>query len=202
MTTHRYPRRMEIKRHRLLEAAQEIFLEKGFHAASMSDIAKKAEVSPPHIYNFYKNKADLAMAVQERMNQEIYDTLKNSMFEERSIDKDECLDNLLKPERAALMLTLITEATRDAKLMEHFQKHQKKFRELLYEYYHVDPNDEEHKVRLELLNALYAGLAVRSLFSPYENKELLKELLGKADSFLARKHPVDHMKDIEVPAKK
>lgn len=70
MTTHRYPRRMEIKRHRLLEAAQEIFLEKGFHAASMSDIAKKAEVSPPHIYNFYKNKADLAMAVQERMNQE------------------------------------------------------------------------------------------------------------------------------------
>lgn len=76
MTTHRYPRRMEIKRHRLLEAAQEIFLEKGFHAASMSDIAKKAEVSPPHIYNFYKNKADLAMAVQERMNQEIFDTLK------------------------------------------------------------------------------------------------------------------------------
>ena len=72
MTTHRYPRRMEIKRHRLLEAAQEIC----FHAASMSDIAKKAEVSPPHIYNFYKNKADLAMAVQERMNQEIFDTLK------------------------------------------------------------------------------------------------------------------------------
>ena len=27
MTTHRYPRRMEIKRHRLLEAAQEIFLD-------------------------------------------------------------------------------------------------------------------------------------------------------------------------------
>lgn len=115
MTTHRYPRRMEIKRHRLLEAAQEIFLEKGFHAASMSDIAKKAEVSPPHIYNFYKNKADLAMAVQERMNQEIFDTLKNSMFEERSVDKDKCLDNLLKPERAALMLTLITEATRDTR---------------------------------------------------------------------------------------
>lgn len=122
MTTHRYPRRMEIKRHRLLEAAQEIFLEKGFHAASMSDIAKKVEVSPPHIYNFYKNKADLAMAVQERMNQEIFDTLKNSMFEECSIDKDECLDNLLKPERAALMLTLITEATRDAKLMESISR--------------------------------------------------------------------------------
>lgn len=96
MTTHRYPRRMEIKRHRLLEAAQEIFLEKGFHAASMSDIAKKAEVSPPHIYNFYKNKADLAMAVQERMNQEIFDTLKNSMFEERSIDKDGVLGQSLK----------------------------------------------------------------------------------------------------------
>lgn len=56
MTTHCYPRRMEIKRHRLLEAAQEIFLEKGFHAASMSDIAKKAEVSPPPFITFIKTK--------------------------------------------------------------------------------------------------------------------------------------------------
>lgn len=199
MTVHRYPRRVEVKRHKLLEAAQEIFLEKGFHAASMSDIAKKAEVSPPHIYNFYKNKADLAMAVQERMNQEIFDTLKSSMCGERSIDKEKCLDNLLKPERAALILTLITEATRDPKLMEHFQRHQEKFNELLYQYYQVDPDDEEHKVRLELLDALYSGLAVRSLFSPCENKVLLKKLLAKVDRFIARTHPTDYMEGVEIP---
>ena len=107
------------------------------------------------------------------------------MFEERSVDKDKCLDNLLKPERAALMLTLITEATRDTKLMEHFRKHQKKFRELLYEYYHVDPNDEEHKVRLELLNALYAGFgSPLSVFSIREQKSFLRNSWVRRTAFL------------------
>ncbi len=137
------------------------------------------------------------------MNQEIFDTLKNSMFEERSVDKDKCLDNLLKPERAALMLTLITEATRDTKLMEHFRKHQKKFRELLYEYYHVDPNDEEHKSPLRTTERSVCRVWQSALcFLHTRTKELLKELLGKADSFLARKYPVDYMKDIEAPMKK
>ena len=109
------------------------------------------------------------------------------------------MDNLLKPERAALILTLITEATRDPKLMEHFQRHQEKFNELLYQYYQVDPDDEEHKVRLELLDALYSGLAVRSLFSPCENKVLLKKLLAKVDRFIARTHPTDYMEGVEIP---
>lgn len=197
MTAHRYPGRVEVKRHKLLEAAQEIFLEKGFHAASMSDIAKKAELSPPHIYNFYKNKADLAMAVQERMNQEIFDTLKASMFDKGKLKKEDCLDNLLNPQRSALMLTLITEATRDSKLMEHLRKHQEKFNELIFRYYDVDPSDEEHLVRLEILHALYTGLAVRTLFSPSVNKEVLKKILGKTDAWIGRKHPIDHMKEFD-----
>ena len=52
------------KRDRILRAAEAIFLDKGFHAASMNEIAEAADVSTPHLYNFYTSKAALALAVQ------------------------------------------------------------------------------------------------------------------------------------------
>lgn len=38
------------KRDRILRAAEAIFLDKGFHAASMNEIAEAANVSTPHLY--------------------------------------------------------------------------------------------------------------------------------------------------------
>ncbi len=37
------------KRDRILRAAEAIFLDKGFHAASMNEIAEAANVSTPHL---------------------------------------------------------------------------------------------------------------------------------------------------------
>lgn len=61
------------KRDRILRAAEAIFLDKGFHAASMNEIAEAANVSTPHLYNFYASKAALALAVQLKMGQETFD---------------------------------------------------------------------------------------------------------------------------------
>lgn len=190
---HKFSNRTDIKRERLLEAAQEIFLEKGVHAASMSDIAKKAELSPPHIYNFYKGKADLAMAVQMRMSKELFENFRQNMCDDGKLDNSNCIENLLDPRRSALMLTLTTEATRDPKLMEQIRKNNEIFRDLIFKYYEVDENDIEHLSRMQLLQAMYTGLAVVSLISPIKNKEVLKELLYKTDAWIARKHPVDHL---------
>lgn len=67
------------KRDRILRAAEAIFLDKGFHAASMNEIAEAANVSTPHLYNFYASKAALALAVQLKMGQETFDALKTAM---------------------------------------------------------------------------------------------------------------------------
>lgn len=67
------------KRDRILRAAEAIFLDKGFHAASMNEIAEAADVSTPHLYNFYASKAALALAVQLKMGQETFDALKTAM---------------------------------------------------------------------------------------------------------------------------
>lgn len=63
------------KRDRILRAAEAIFLDKGFHAASMNEIAEAANVSTPHLYNFYASKAALSLAVQLKMGQETFDAL-------------------------------------------------------------------------------------------------------------------------------
>lgn len=45
----------------------------------MNEIAEAADVSTPHLYNFYASKAALALAVQLKMGQETFDALKTAM---------------------------------------------------------------------------------------------------------------------------
>ena len=47
----------------LLSAALEVFTVSGFHAASMDDIADRAEVSKPVLYQHFPSKLDLYLAV-------------------------------------------------------------------------------------------------------------------------------------------
>ncbi len=47
----------------LIEAAESIFLSKGYHAATMSDVAKAAGMSKKTVYNLIKSKAQLFAAL-------------------------------------------------------------------------------------------------------------------------------------------
>ncbi|MGE6257790.1 TetR/AcrR family transcriptional regulator [Heyndrickxia sporothermodurans] len=54
---------MTEKQKRILEAAVEIFSEKGYSATSTSEIAKKAGVAEGTIFRHYKTKKDLLLAI-------------------------------------------------------------------------------------------------------------------------------------------
>src|SRR5579872_6710425 len=47
------------RRHQLIEVAEEVFLEKGYHAATMDDIARRAGMSKKTIYVLFDSKAAL-----------------------------------------------------------------------------------------------------------------------------------------------
>src|ERR1039458_9243391 len=51
------------RRAQLLEAAQEVFVESGYHAAVMDDIAERAGVSKPVLYQHFPGKLDLYLAL-------------------------------------------------------------------------------------------------------------------------------------------
>lgn len=101
------------KRDRILRAAEAIFLDKGFHAASMNEIAEAANVSTPHLYNFYASKAALALAVQLKMGQETFDALKTAMS---AGEKNPSCQSIFDSRRSSLMLTILTECTRNPEI--------------------------------------------------------------------------------------
>ncbi|HEY7223523.1 MAG TPA: TetR/AcrR family transcriptional regulator [Micromonosporaceae bacterium] len=51
------------RRKQLLEAAQEVFVAQGYHAAAMDDIAERAGVSKPVLYQHFPGKLDLYLAL-------------------------------------------------------------------------------------------------------------------------------------------
>lgn len=50
----------------LLNAALEVFLERGYHSASLSEIARRAGVGTPAIYRRWRTKADVGVDVVRR----------------------------------------------------------------------------------------------------------------------------------------
>ena len=64
----------EERREAVLDAAVHEFGQAGYHAASTTNIAKRAGISQPYIYALFPNKKALFIAVHERVSQRIRDT--------------------------------------------------------------------------------------------------------------------------------
>ncbi len=63
-TTARSPRMPRSERRaQLLEAAQAVFVQSGYHAAAMDEIAERAGVSKPVLYQHFPGKLDLYLAL-------------------------------------------------------------------------------------------------------------------------------------------
>ena len=62
--------RAEVQRERILCAAQKCFIERGFHAASMANIAEAAQMSAGLMYRYFENKSAIVRAIVERQLQE------------------------------------------------------------------------------------------------------------------------------------
>ncbi len=54
------------RREQLLEAASEVFVDRGYHAAGMDEIADRAGVSKPVLYQHFSSKLDLYLAVLQQ----------------------------------------------------------------------------------------------------------------------------------------
>jgi AcrR family transcriptional regulator len=87
----RKEREKEHRREEIIRAATVVFFEKGLQAATMDEIAEKAELSKGTLYLYYKSKEDLYLAV---MNVGI-DTLRE-MFENTVRSSASTIETLLR----------------------------------------------------------------------------------------------------------
>ena len=60
------PSKGELTAQRILDAAEQIFAEKGFEATSLREIAGRVGIKEPGLYNHFANKRDIYAAVLDR----------------------------------------------------------------------------------------------------------------------------------------
>lgn len=65
----------------ILEAAQGVFVEHGYHNAAMDEIATRAGVSKPIVYQFFPGKRDLYLALLERNVSFLVEALESALTE-------------------------------------------------------------------------------------------------------------------------
>jgi TetR/AcrR family fatty acid metabolism transcriptional regulator len=57
------------RKNQILDAAARVFASKGFHAATIKDVARDAGIADGTIYNYFDNKLALLFAIFERMRE-------------------------------------------------------------------------------------------------------------------------------------
>src|SRR5512132_1461769 len=67
------------RRKQLLRAAREVFVAQGYHAAAMDDIAERAGVSKPVLYQHFPGKLDLYLALLETHAEELAQRIREAM---------------------------------------------------------------------------------------------------------------------------
>ncbi|WP_300342763.1 TetR/AcrR family transcriptional regulator [Nesterenkonia sp.] len=77
--TKRLPR--EQRRRQLLDCALQVFVAKGYHAASMDDIAEAAEVSKPVLYQHFPGKHELFLDLLDTHLSQLRDELTSALSE-------------------------------------------------------------------------------------------------------------------------
>jgi AcrR family transcriptional regulator len=67
------------RRRQLLGAAQEVFVAQGYHAAAMDEIAERAGVSKPVLYQHFPGKLDLYLALLDESVEELTGIVRDAL---------------------------------------------------------------------------------------------------------------------------
>jgi AcrR family transcriptional regulator len=115
--------RAEAQRERILCAALKCFIEYGFHAASMANIADEAQMSAGLLYRYFDNKNAIVLAIVERQLEEKCAAIRGLHASESMASRlVQVFENWRSrcPETmsVALLLEMSAEATRNPQIAE------------------------------------------------------------------------------------
>src|SRR5580692_9100314 len=67
------------RRRQLLDAALELFVTRGYHAAAMDEIAERAGISKPVLYQHFPSKLELYLALLDESVDALIDTVRQAL---------------------------------------------------------------------------------------------------------------------------
>lgn len=171
-------RRAEVQRERILAAAKQCFIERGFHAASMANIAEAAAMSPGLIYRYVENKSAVVLAIIEEQLEKVREDIaaldSHCDLSERTIARVNqwrgADPGIMNP---ALFLEMSAEGTRDASIGAAIQACDRRARAEVIAWMcrpkatgGLGLDAETAAVRALMMQCIMHGLAVRTVREP------------------------------------
>ena len=136
-TAPRISARRQATRDRVLEAASEVFAERGFHGATVEDICERAGFTRGAFYSNFSSKDDLVVELSRRHSEALVDRIRRASKRERA-SADEVLSDVfaaLADDSRERWLVLTTEFTlhaiRDASARRAWAAQQRRVRDEL-----------------------------------------------------------------------
>lgn len=188
----------ERRREELLEAAEQCFIERGFHRATIQDIASAAGVSLGLLYRYYANKESVILAVAERERVAIVELISElNTAENFEAELFRVMRQLLhegtEPDYVRLSTEVFAEACRNPVLAEAFAGSEASIRNALVSAIRTQQKRKLVAAKVDtaavadILIALIDGMGIRALLNPkfklraIENmlEPLINALLGK-----------------------
>ena len=180
--------RVEAQRARILDAAQQCFIEHGFHGASMANIAETAEMSAGLIYRYFENKSAIILAIVEAQLELLREEIQlNTQPDLPQLMADNYGRSCAKDQRgmnSVLLLEISAEATRDPQIAIALDDYDAAVRQALCEWLARSEADGGHDLsaaaaprRALMLQCLFEGLKLRETREPNLDRALLLEAL-------------------------
>ncbi|EWT02233.1 TetR family transcriptional regulator [Intrasporangium oryzae NRRL B-24470] len=159
------PRR-QATRDRVLEAASEVFAERGFHGASVEDICERAGFTRGAFYSNFSSKDDLVLELSTRHAQALVDRIRSAASRPEASPEDVLTDVFAsladEPLRKDRWLVLTTEFTlhaiRDAKARTAWAEQQRRIRDALIAV--VDETVDQRGITLPMPTEIFVRAAM------------------------------------------
>lgn len=124
------------RRAQLLEAAQQVFVEHGYHAAGMDEIADRAGVSKPVLYQHFPGKLDLYLALLDLANEQMMEAVTSALSstednKQRVIATMEAYFEFVSREGAPFRLVFESDLINDPQVSGRVQDAEKRTAEML-----------------------------------------------------------------------
>ncbi len=122
-------RRGELRVEKFLEAATEVFNQKGYQAARLSDIVKRAGGSMATLYRAFGDKEGLVHALMERsinnFGQSLNELMHSTLPPEQALEQAayRMVEEMLTPSRIACHRVIVAEGMNQPELRDWFQAH-------------------------------------------------------------------------------
>lgn len=185
-TAYQFNRIRNRRKKTLMNAALKLFSEKGFESVSISDIAKKADVSKGLLYNYFENKEDLVKEIvidgTRKLTIDMDFDFSIKLTKERFVDLINKYFELIESgsDYWRLYISVLTQP-RIAEMMKgQLFEHVSSFIVNVSEYYKAK-NEKNPLVSTLLIGALLDGVSIDYMLEPenYPLNEIREIIINK-----------------------